>query len=519
MRALSGSRHVLATGLFALLAACGGGGGGDDDGDDDVPGDLTVSLPQAHGGVLGASQTVYTEVPLRIVISGGTAETVAVAFNGAELAAVREGNDWVADLPLSGLQDGELPVTVSARDASGVSTATATLVLRAAGVAVTEVNRDGNAATPRLHDVGGRWYLTWTDSRDGGRKARIAELDGAGRFVGEPRVLLGATEDVLSARTAVGGDAVGVLYQHPGGGPYKNVFAVVGLDGTPRVAPIELNPAGMYGSFGGDVIFDGRAFVVIYRINNGAANSHIRWMRVTPSGEVTGPVVVAAAGMDDPHGGFDPITHIDVELAGSAVMVAFKRELYDQLLDLSIPKCEVVSVDSDGTVGQLSYAATTGLDWHHECRLLRDERGTIVVWGAQDLEDPSNEPPTSLRAAAFNGAALDAARGRGAMVVTAPLHRSEPTLVGGVMAWLDQRSYVNQTTGRIQLFAAPIAPPNAGLAAGPPTIVGPARFIEGTAELGGVTSGTNRVLVWIDERHGGSILNPRPEVYVETLWY
>jgi hypothetical protein len=56
---------------------------------------------------------VYAEVPLRIVISGGTAETVAVAFDGAELAAVREGNDWVADLPLSGLQDGELPVTVS----------------------------------------------------------------------------------------------------------------------------------------------------------------------------------------------------------------------------------------------------------------------------------------------------------------------------------------------------------------------------------------------------------------------
>ena len=56
-------------------------------------------------------------------------------------------------------------------------------------------------------------------------------------------------------------------------------------------------------------------------------------------------------------------------------------------------------------------------------------------------------------------------------------------------------------------------------ARGTPTVIGHARFIEGTAELGGVVSGTNRVLVWVDERHGGSIVNPRPEVYLDTLWY
>ena len=68
-------------------------------------------------------------------------------------------------------------------------------------------------------------------------------------------------------------------------------------------------------------------------------------------------------------------------------------------------------------------------------------------------------------------------------------------------------------------YAAPLAPPNAGLAAGQPTIVTHARFIEGTAELGGTVAGTNRVLVWIDERHGGTIVNPRPEVYLDTVWY
>ncbi len=509
---------ILVFGCWLSSAACGGSGGGDDD--VDVPGDLVVALPQAHGGALGASAAVYAEVPLRIEVSGEP-DTVAVSFRNAEIAAVRDGNDWVARLPLTGAQDGDYPVVARATDGGGTSTAAATLVLRAAGMQVTEVGRDGKAGTPRLHVAGSQWFLTWTDLRDGGRKARIAEVDGAGRFVGEPRVLLTAAEDIIAARTALGGDAVGVLYQHPGGGPYKNVFAVVGRDGAPRVAPIDLDPVGMYGSFGGDVIFDGEAFVLIYRINDGAGTSHIRWLRVTAAGQVTGPVTVAAAGMENPHGGFDPITHIDVELAGNAVMVAFKRELYDASLELSIPRCEVVTVDSNGGVGELTYAATGGLDWHHDCRLLRDNRGTLLMWGAQDLTDDSTEPPTALRAATFNGAALDAARGRGALVVTAPLHRSEPALVDGVMAWLDQRSYQNLTAGRIELYAAPLARPGegAGLAAGPPTVIGHARFIEGTAELGGVAAGSNRVMVWIDERHGGSILNPRPEVYVDTLWY
>lgn len=505
--------------ILVLAAACGGTTG-DDDGDDDggSTGPLTVSLPQAHAGAFGASPWVYDQVPVRVVVQG-SADDITVTLGGVEITAEREGNDWVARVPLTAVADGDHVLAATASNTTHTGTASATLVVRNEGMQITEVGRDGNAGTPRIFDLDGRWYLTWTDSRDASRRVRIAELDGAGRFVEPPRVLLSAAEDIVYARTALGPTSVGILYQHPGGGPYKNNFTVVDRAGAQLVAPIALNPDQMYGSFGGDVIWTGDAYVLIYRINNGAGSSHIRWMRVTEGGQITGPIVVASAGMDDPHGGFDPITHIDVERSGGTSLVAFKRELYDAALELSIPKCEVIAVSDTGTVGELAFAATAGLDWHHECRLLKDERGTLVVWGAQDLEDPSNEPPTALRAAAITGSTLDATRGRGALVVTAPLHRSEPTLVGGVMAWLDQRSYQSMTTGRIELYAAPLAPPNAGLAAGMPTVLGHARFIEGTAELGGVASGTNRVLVWIDERHGGSIVNPRPEVYLDTVWY
>jgi hypothetical protein len=516
------TRDWLCAAFVIAGVGCGGSPTGSDDDDDDGgghSGPLTVTLPQAHAGAFGASPWVYETAPVRVTVEGD-ADDITVTLDGVEITAERETNDWVARVPLAAVADGEYELTATATNTTHTGTATATLVVRAEGMGITQIARDGNAGTPRIFDLDGHWWLTWTDARDGGsRKLRIAELDGAGRFIAEPRTLLAAGEDILYARTAMGPTSVGVLYQHPGGGPYQNFFTVVDRAGTQLVAPIALNPESMYGSYGGDVIWTGDAYVLIYRINNGAGVSHIRWMRVTPDGGVTGPVVVAAAGMEDPHGGFDPVTHIDVARAGDVSLVAFKRELHDAVLGLSIPRCEVVAVSDAGVTGQLAFAATSGLDWHHECRLLEDARGTLVVWGAQDLEDPSNEPPTALRAAAFNGAALDASRGRGALVVTAPLHRSEPVLVDGVMAWLDQRSYASLVTGRIELYAAPIASPDHGLAAGAPTVIGHARFIEGTAELGGVASGSNRVLVWIDERHGGSVVNPRPEVYFDTLWF
>lgn len=509
--------------LAAAAAACGASPGGDDDvGDDDgggSSGPLAVSLPQAHAGAFGASPWVYAEVPVRVVVDGA-ADDLTVTFGGVEIAAAREGNDWVARVPLVAVEDGDHELVATATNTTHTGSARATLVVRAEGMAITEVNRDGNAGTPRLHDLDGHWHLTWTDSRDGGRRVRVAELDGAGRFLAPPRVLLAAAEDIVYARTAMGPTSVGVLYQHPGGGPYKNMFTVVDHAGAELVAPIALDPAGMYGSYGGDVVWTGDAYVLVYRVNNGAGSSHIRWMRVTPGGDVAGPIVVAAAGMDDPHGGFDPITHIDVARAGATSLVAFKRELHDAALELSVPKCEVIAVSDAGVVGELAYAATSGLDWHHECRLVQDERDTLVVWGAQDLTDASNEPPTALRAAAIDGETLDPSRGRGALVVSAPLHRSEPALVGGVLTWLDQRSYQSLSTGRIELYAAPlVAPGSTGFTAGTPTVIGHARFIEGTAELGGVSSGTNRVLVWIDARHGGGVVNPKPEIYLDTVWY
>ena len=493
--------------MLFLIAACGGAtSGGDDTGDDAPPRGL--ALPQALGGAFAANPDVYPEIPVHVVVDGEAA-AVTVAVGGEAVAAEPDGDGWIARVPIAALPDGEHVLEASA----GGVTATATLVVGRTGRQVTQVGVDGNAGTPRLLEADGRLLLTWTDSRDGTRTARLVELDGAGRFAGEPVALLGRADPVLYARTAAGAGVIAVLFQEPGG-PYQNHFAIVTPEGGEVVAPIALDPEGMYGSYGGAVAFDGEAFVLVWRVNDGAGSSHIRWMRVTPAGEVTGPVVVARSGDDDPDGGFDPFTVIGVAAAGERSVVAFTRHRWDAALELTVPACQVTTVEQDGTVGAVELAHP-GWYWHHECRLV--DGGALLVWGEQDLNDPSSTPPTTLRAARIGAdGRLDPARGPGAVMVTAPDHRTEPAVSAGVAAWLDERSYVDLANGRIELWAAPLGD---DLAGGEPVVFDHARFIEGTSELGAAAIATNRLLVWIDERHGGGITDPRPEVWIDTAWY
>jgi hypothetical protein len=49
-------------------------------------------------------------------------------------------------------------------------------------------------------------------------------------------------------------------------------------------------------------------------------------------------------------------------------------------------------------------------------------------------------------------------------------------------------------------------------------VFGHARFIEGTSELRAAPAGSNAVLVWIDERNGSGIADPKPELWFETVW-
>ena len=45
------------------------------------------------------------------------------------------------------------------------------------------------------------------------------------------------------------------------------------------------------------------------------------------------------------------------------------------------------------------------------------------------------------------------------------------------------------------------------------------RFVAGTSDLMETNAGSNVVLVWVDERHGNGIADPKPELYFETAWF
>ena len=155
-----------------------------------------------------------------------------------------------------------------------------------------------------------------------------------------------------------------------------------------------------------------------------------------------------------------------------------------------------------------------------ECRILDGVGGPtqpVAVWGMTDLTSSDDDPPVGLYAAPFVNGQLPASRANGHVMVTAPDQRGEPWIVptsaAPLMAWTDDRNY--DALGRIQLYAASL---DAQLDAGTPIVFDHARFLEGEADLNGTALGTNAIITWLDERYGGNVTAPTPEVYLETLW-
>lgn len=480
---------------------------GEDTTTDAVPGDVSaVAFTQAVGGAMFVNPDAFPTIPVRVRIEG-TASAVSVAVDGATVEAIAAGAEWVARVPVSGLGEGEHALVATA---DGVM-ATAVLVVGREGIQWTSIATSGNAGTPRLHARDGRLYLTWTDGSRGPRTAWVQEVDGGGRAIGARTALVAGEEDVLYARTALGAAGFGVLYQTRGG-PYVNHFVRVGLDGAPHGEVIALDGE-RYGSYGGDVVWTGSGFEVAWRTNNGAGTSSLHWMRVDEAtGAVTGPIIAAAAGNDDPDGGFDPITPVSVQPG----LVAFMRYRYDAALDFSIKRCQVATIDNATATIELA-AIGSGWSWDEDCRVVDGGTAPLVLRAGTSLTDESEALPVELFA---TRSPLAGNRGNGTMAVSAPDQRGEPTVVPTagppVMVWSDARSYAEDiTTGQIELYAAPLLE---SLVAGAPTRFAHTRLIHSTAEPRGVAAGTNAIVTWIDERHGGSVVNPQPEVYIETIW-
>ena len=322
-------------------------------------------------------------------------------------------------------------------------------------------------------------------------------------------------------RTAAGKSSIAVLYQQ-NGGPYSNFLSVVDFEGKLLAGPVALDPSAMYGSFGGDIKFDGSAFVAAWRSNDGAGGGEVRWIRVDEATlDVGEPILVAASGNDDPIGRFDPFTFLSIETIGTTSAVGFVRKHFDAVLDFAVNKAQIALVDATGVVGEVrQVSSASDLAWHHELRLAKAGDGLVALWGSDDLLSNENNIPTDFFARSIDGAGQ--LTGLPQRIVAAPAHRVEPFAISHpekhiVMAWLDERSYAagNGLDGRIELYVANL---DDSMTTSAPLIFDHARFIEGTSQLRGTRVGVNVLLTWLDERTGGGIGNSRPEVYLETVW-
>jgi hypothetical protein len=336
---------------------------------------------------------------------------------------------------------------------------------------------------------------------------------------------VGSGAETLHGRTVFGNDSIGVLYQQPGQ-PYETHFKIVDLDGNELMAPLDLDPPAMSGSFGGDLIFHDGAYLATWRVHD-ATSAEIRWVRIEETSHaVTGPVVVASAGpgtAQDPIGDFQPFSFVGIEAVGPGTMVSFVRGRYHAALDQVLPRSQLALLDDQGNLLWSQYAGIeNALMWDREARVTRFDNTVVALWSASNLTSPEPVPPNWFYATQTDESGeLDPLRGSGAIVVDAVDDRDEPFLLPhplhfGVLAWADHRAYtLDPANGHIALYAAAV---DATLASAEPVAFDHSRLYAGLAQVNAVLAGTNLLIAWLDIRHSVG-MDTHHELWFETAWY
>ncbi|MBL93485.1 MAG: hypothetical protein CMH56_16920 [Myxococcales bacterium] len=482
------------------------------------------SFPQALNGALWANPDLYAVVPFRILATSGS--YIEVLFN-EEVILANEIDDstFVAALPIGEIQDGVYPITVTVNGETLDSQPS--LHTGRQGQQITNWDEVGSAQTPRLHVVDGKLFLTWADNRESPRRTWLQEINGAGQLQGTPVPLTPADKDVVYGRAAIGEGTVAVLYQEDGA-PYINWLRVTDLNGEEVIAPIDLDNGSGISRWGGDLSYNGESFVAVWRNSTGGneAFSEVRWLKATPStGAITGPTVIATSGDENPIGGFLPITFVHAETIGDVTLATFTRDLYDELLEMTIARNYAVMVDGEGGVlqeGMLEDQFNFGFGF--ETKVHQIKGSFVPLWTVADLmHDDTNQPHQIYGSIVDPSTTANPSDYLLTEVLIDSEARSQMTLVEhpehfAVMAWVDERSRAQDiATGRYEMFFTIL---DNELQPGEERKIDHGVFVVDGSQVNGQTLGPNVVLVWCDERKGGgSVLNSKPEIFMETLWY
>ena len=430
---------------------------------------ISIRFSQAVGNYLWANPELNPRIPLRIQASTQV-DSVEIIIGTKSVASSPMGdtNSWVAVVDISEINTGDHILKAVAYLGDASYEQEATLRMGTTGIQFTNYDEVGPAATPRLHLQDGDLWISWVDRRNSEQRAWLQQIDGAGSPAGELTPISPPNQKCVAARTVWGNSSIALLYQDKNES-YRNWLQIVNKEGQALLNPTQLETENLEGTWGGDISYDGEAFVAVWRNRNPETNkSEIRWLKIQESDlTVTGPVVVTASGEDDPTGNFLPQTFIRASAINGRTVVTFVRDLYNNLFEMTIPTNYATHLGGDGTILHEGILQTgLGFPFGFESHVHKIQNEFLVLWTAIDVYDGDDNNPNQPYRIFGAKVAPDFPRSPAlytkTQILIAPHARGEVEAIEhphhyAVLAWTDQRTHVeNALDGRIDLRFQPI---------------------------------------------------------------
>jgi hypothetical protein len=482
----------------------------------------TAAIFFADEHMIRVNPDLNPQIELVIRASEGVREIEAsIEGETAEFGARDQGNGrFITALELNDLADGDYTITADGHGVGyRVQSGQRRLRVSRRGVRHTDFDAVGTALSPGLHHVDGKLAITWTDRRNDERRLYWQQLNDLLEPAGEPVALTEPSWVVARAEVAYDGQGhFGVLMQTlEGEGIRQSRLMIVDLEGAVIMPPVSMDQEGENGRPGGGISYDGEAFVAVTRSYSEQAE-HIRYARFSAQGMLTQPTVIASAGDGPSVGGFLPFMTLSVVAQASQAVVGFKRERFDQRLDMNIQRNHIAVVDRSGTVVFNEELSTElNLSFDQEVSVHRVGGQVVTLWTTTDLTSDEANPPYMLYG---NEADLEVgpSRWRPLLLADQPLDRTDFALAEdpngyGQMLWQDLRFRAEDEGERLRLMTASLSD---DFRLGEPKVLDHPRVFLGVSHPKILYHRDQFIMTWVDVRHSeGQTI--KSEIYLESM--
>ncbi len=476
----------------------------------------------AQESLLRLNPELNPQVEVILRSTAGVSEAKVTMEGLSEVFVGRDegGGRFVVSLEVVSLPDGDYTLEATGAG-SGLVVASSQRMLRIGrqGVRHTDFESVNTALSPMLHHVQGQLAISWTDRRQQQRRVYWQALNSALEPVGEPIALTDQALTVARAEVLYDGrDHLGILMQTLDAQDQRhNQIMVVDLEGRTVLAPERIEQGDETARAGGGIAYDGDAFVAVTR-SDSPAKEQLRFVRFSGAGVLTPPTRIAGAGDGTPVGGFLP--HMTLSIAAHQMhsVIGFKRQLYDQRLEMYIQRNHVTIVDRSGAV-LVTEMLTSGLSFSYDQEVVVQGVGDDIValWTTTDLESAEPNPPYRLHG---NRAVIDAppSRWRPLILTDEPLDRTEFELTEdpngyAYMLWQDLRLRAGDEAELLRLMVAPLS---SDFRLAEPKVLKHPRVFLGNSSPSMVYHQGQFVLAWVDVRNSQGA-STKSEIFLEAF--